>query len=575
MTAGCVKRLKRIYLGAWRCQWRDDSHIHMGISAPSTLTSSNRSFRHRLALQTTLVAGALVAAFGAAAWWYASRTLEHTVDSRISAQAQRVWNRIDPRTTVEEFQTVSDTVFPPVADETPMVMVVKEHEQGGTIFATVAAPAELDDLFIAHFPTQEEIANAPPSPEPMPPRQERQLDDEFSELLGVAPLGGRRPPHGAGAGAGAGAGGRGPRFRPQMPMVRDPVSFTVHSGGADWRWGAFSNPHYTMFVGLSLRDFYSEVNRMAWWYAGTGVAGLLLAGLAALWTSKRAMRPLERVVTTAQRLTASDLAERIPLRRDDDREFAQLIAVLNGMMQRLEMSFQQAVRFTADASHELKTPLAVMLATLDDALRQAEPGSVEHERYASLFEEATRLKTITQSLLLLSQADAGRLPTQPSTYDLGADLARLVEDGEILCEGAELTLTHHLDSGIRIHADKALLRQVFQNLLGNAIKYNRPGGSVNMSLSHMDEEAIFRITNTGAAIPEEARSRLFERFFRGDKARNRETDGFGLGLNIAHELARANGASLRLVSSREDETVFEVRMPMADDASLNHSASVG
>ncbi|MBL9134157.1 MAG: HAMP domain-containing protein, partial [Verrucomicrobiaceae bacterium] len=324
-----------------------------------------RSFRVRLALQTIVVAGALVAAFGAAAWWYASQTLERSVDARITSQAQRIWNRIDPRTTVEEFQTVSDTVFSPVTGEAPIVMVVKEHAQGTTIYTTPGAPADLDTYFRSSFPTAEELRKAPPMPDEPNPEAERPPPrdrDDFGDLLGIPRF--DPPPQR----------NRGLRFRPQMPMVRDPLMFTARSRGVDWRWGAFSNPHYTMFVGISLREFYAEVNRMAWWYTGAGVAGLALAGLAALWTSKRAMRPLERVVSTAQRLTASDLAERIPLSRDDDREFAQLIAVLNDMMQRLEMSFQQAIRFTADASHELKTPLAVMLASLDDALRHTTPG---------------------------------------------------------------------------------------------------------------------------------------------------------------------------------------------------------
>ena len=515
-------------------------------------SANTRSFRVRLALQTIFVAGALVAAFGAAAWWYASQTLERSVDSNITAQAQRVWNRIDPRTTVEECKAISDTVFSPISGGPTAVLVVKEHAQGTTIFSTPGVPSDLDAYFHSSFPTEEELRNAPPMPEDPrrgngpPPRRERRED--FSELLGLPRIDPPPPRDGS------------HRLRPQMPMVRDPRMFSVHAEGVDWRWGAFSSPEYTMFVGLSLSEFYEEVNRMAWWYSGAGVIGLALAGLAALWTSKRAMRPLERVVATAQNLTASELAERIPLSADDDREFAQLIAVLNDMMERLQMSFQQAVRFTADASHELKTPLAIMLASLDDALRNTDHDTAEHERFSSLFEEATRLKTITQSLLLLSQADAGRLPANPDVYDLSADLGRLVEDGEILCEGAELTLQSDFDPNVLVYADRALLRQVFQNLLSNAIKYNRPGGGVRLRLQSVDGQAVFTVTNTGPAIPAEVQPRLFERFFRGDKAHNRQTDGFGLGLNIAHELARANGAVLRLVSSQDDETIFEVRI---------------
>lgn len=529
-----------------------------------SIPANTRSFRTRLALQTILVAGALVTAFGAAAWWYASQTLERSVDDRIIAPAQRIWSRIDPYTTDEEFKTIADLVFgtSPDRNATNAVLVVQEHRQGKTIFATPNAPKDLDVYFRSSFPTMEEINRAPPEGAPgMPPpagrrRPARPPGNNFDDLLGLPPD----------LEAPALSADRELPFRPQMPMVREPSTFTARSGGIDWRFGAFSSPSYTIFIGLSLTDFYAEINRMARWYAGAAALGLILAGFAALWTSKRAMRPLERVVSTAQHLTASDLAERIHLSRDDDREFAQLIDVLNGMMERLQTSFQQAVRFTADASHELKTPLAIMLATLDDAVRNAPPASAEHERLVSLFEEANRLKKITQCLLLLSQADAGRLPTHPETYDLSADLARLVEDGEILCEQAELTLEHHIESGIEVHADRALLRQVFQNLLSNAIKYNRPQGRVTLQLSHQDSQAVFTVTNTGPAIPKENQARLFERFFRGDSAHTRKTDGFGLGLNIATELARANNAELRLVSSRDDETIFEVRLHYIDAA---------
>ena len=527
------------------------------MSAPA----NTRSFRIRLALQTMVVAGTLVAGFGAAAWWYASQTLERSVDDRIIAPAQRVWNRIDPYTTDEQFKTIADLVFgtSPERSSTHAVLVVQEHAQGKTIFATPNAPKDLNVYFRSCFPTLEEIGRVPPNAppgggpgppggryrEPPPPPRE----NEFDDLLGTPGFGRPPPPQ-----------GRDLPFRPQMPMVREPTTFTARSGGIDWRFGAFSSPSYTIFIGLSLTDFYAEINRMAWWYVGAGTLGLVLAGFGALWTSGQAMRPLERVVSTAQRLTASDLAERIPVQRDDNREFAQLIDVLNGMMQRLEGSFQQAVRFTADASHELKTPLAIMLADLDDAVRHAAPGSEEHERFVSLFAEASRLKQITQSLLLLSQADAGRLPTHPECYDLSLDLERLIEDGEILCEQAGLTLEHSIEPGITAYADRALLQQVFQNLLSNAIKYNRTQGRVSLQLSQQDTHVVFTVTNTGPAIPAENQQRLFERFFRGDKAHTRQTDGYGLGLNIATELARANGAELRLVTSQDGETVFEVRM---------------
>ncbi len=146
------------------------------MSAPANI----RSFRTRLALQTMLVAGTLVAGFGSAAWWYASQTLERSVDDRIIAPAQRVWNRIDPYTTDEQFKMIADLVFgtSPDHNATNAVLVVQEHGQGKTIFATPNAPKDLDVYFRSCFPTQTEIGNAPPMPQPG----------------GFGPPGGRRPP---------------------------------------------------------------------------------------------------------------------------------------------------------------------------------------------------------------------------------------------------------------------------------------------------------------------------------------------------------------------------------------------
>lgn len=275
------------------------------------------------------------------------------------------------------------------------------------------------------------------------------------------------------------------------------------------------------------------------------------------------MRPLQRVVATAERLTASDLGQRISIGAGDDREFAQLISVLNGMMDRLQLSFRQAARFTADASHELKTPLAVTHANAHDLLRRSEPGSAEHEQLESLAGEIARLKSITQSLLLLSQADAGKLPIQRETYNLSADLARLVEDADALCAQAGLRCEHEMASNLQVNADRALMRQVFQNLLSNAVKYNGTDGLVKISLRENAGHAEFIITNAGPGISTENQARLFERFHRGDAAHNRRTDGFGLGLNIAFELAKANGAGLQLLESRDDATRFCVRIPLA------------
>ena len=489
--------------------------------------STRHSFRTRLAVQTMLVSGVLLAAFGAASWWYARQQLARDVDVRIAESAHRIWTRLSPRTTPQE--------FPDALLGTPAaVLVLSNEERGRAIFTSNPALTKDTAPFIEFLPGQE-------------------LLEAAREELGRR---GARPPDRDGP-----PGGRGPEGvlrRPLMPEIREPVFFTLKTADGGWRFGAFSNPHYTLFAGLSLRDFHAGARRAAWWYAAAGALGLALAGIGAWWTSRRAMRPLDRIVATARHLNASDLARRIPSGPRDDREFAQLIEVLNGMMDRLQTSFEQAARFTADASHELKTPLAVMQVTLHDSLRR---GTLGHDELESLARECARLKGITHSLLLLSQADAGKLPLVRERYDLSTDLARLVEDADAICEQAGLRCEHEIAPGLHIDADRALMRHVFQNLLGNAVKYNRPDGLVKITLASGDGHAEFTIANTGPGIPAQAQPRLFERFFRADAARTSE--GAGLGLNIAHELARANGAELRLLESSEDITRFQLRMPQS------------
>ncbi len=505
--------------------------------------SARHSFRTRLAVQTMLVAGVVLAAFGTASWWYARQQLARDLDLRITESARRIWARLTPRTTAAEFTEAMQGI--PVA-----MVVIANEESGRVIFTSHPALSKTPQPFLENLPGPALIEAAVVELERRgvrPPGRDGPPDREGPPDRNGPP--GREPP--------PRRVGDGVLRRQVMPEIRDPVFFTVAALDGGWRFGALSNPRFTVFAGRSLHDFHSDVRRAAWWYAAAGAIGLMIAGLGAWWSSARAMRPLDRIVATARHLTASDLDLRIPSGPRDDREFSQLITVLNGMMDRLQTSFQQAARFTADASHELKTPLSVMQVTLHDSLRR---GTLGHDELESLARECSRLKSITHSLLLLSQADAGKLPLARERYDFSHDIARLVEDAEAICENAGLRCEHEIEPGLHIDADRALMRHVFQNLLSNAVKYNCPNGLLKITLSSCDDHAVFTIANTGPGIPAAAQPRLFERFFRADAARTSE--GAGLGLNIAYELARANGAELRLLESDGEHTRFQVRVPL-------------
>jgi signal transduction histidine kinase len=229
------------------------------------------------------------------------------------------------------------------------------------------------------------------------------------------------------------------------------------------------------------------------------------------------------------------------------------------MMDRLETSFYQATRFSADAAHELNTPLTILQGELEHALQSAELGSNQQQEYSSLLGEVQRLKTIIRKLLLLSLADSGKLKLSLEPVNISETLEAVCEDIEILAP--HLTANKYIDSDVWVMADADLIRQVIQNLTNNAIKYNHEGGSITLRLLSEGPVVTFTISNSGRSIPREDRNMIFDRFYRGDKARSRRIDGFGLGLSLAREIARAHRGNLVLEDTPNGITTFTLALP--------------
>jgi signal transduction histidine kinase len=489
------------------------------------------SFRVRLALQTMLVAGIVVTGFGAGAWWFALKQQARNHDLRIAQETRRLWTQLTPR---HREADIAEAVRKTFGESEEAVAVTVMWHAAGNASVTLAGPEVSEanrSAFVAHLPDGPAVVRSTVDTGGVP-RPARALSP------GIGNVGSPR--------------------RPIMPEIRTPDFFTISDVSEEWRFGAFSNPHYTVFVGLSRDALRAEARGSALWFAGGGVLALWIAGLGAWLASGRAIRPLDRIVSLSNRMSAGSLGERIPLHGGDDREFAQLIGALNNMTARLGRSFEQSARFTADASHELKTPLAVIQSTLNDVLRSEALDDESHQRISVVLHQVSRLKHITHSLLLLSQADAGELPVNREHYDLSNDLEGLMDDAESLCETAGLAFGKHIEPGVMVEADRALMHQVFQNLVSNAVKHNSVNGSVRIRLSSDASGARFEILNTCAAISEEAKRRLFDRFYRAEDSRSGE--GFGLGLNIACELARANGAKLELMPAESGTIGFSVTL---------------
>lgn len=335
---------------------------------------------------------------------------------------------------------------------------------------------------------------------------------------------------------------------------------TVRADGTSWRLGVMGNPYVTLVVAADIDEFNSRMRELRNLFAGALPIVLLLAAGGAWLVAGRALRPVTALTATAERVTAPGLDRRIPA-MPHDREFNRLITVFNAMLDRLEKSFRQATRFSADASHELKTPLTRLQMELEQALQASATDSAQQPVYGSLLEEVHRLKAIVHKLLLLSQADAGRLQLQLAPVDLSSILRDIVEDCE--AQAVAIAVKAQIAPDVTVNGDRDLLEQALQNLASNAMKYTPRDGSVRIELMRRGGGATVTVENTGPQIPPSERERLFERFYRGDPSRSGRTGGAGLGLSLARELIRAHGGDLVFDASEPALNRFVVRLPIA------------
>jgi two-component system, OmpR family, sensor kinase len=245
-------------------------------------------------------------------------------------------------------------------------------------------------------------------------------------------------------------------------------------------------------------------------------------------------------------------------------EIAALINTLNAMIARLETSFAALRRFTADASHELKTPLAVLRADVERAMNVT---TRRDDRLIALEEalhETTRMADLVESLLTLARADEGRFDLYRERVDLSALTLEVYETALILGEGAGVAVNLPFTADVAIAGDRTRLRQLFLNLVTNAIKYTPRGGRVDIGLGRHPDNVTFAVRDTGAGIAAADLPHVFERFWRADRARSRtaERGGFGLGLAISQWIAQAHGGTLTVQSRLGKGSLFTLTLPL-------------
>lgn len=274
----------------------------------------------------------------------------------------------------------------------------------------------------------------------------------------------------------------------------------------------------------------------------------------------RALSPVDSMAKRAAEITAEHLNERLTITNPDD-ELGQLGSAFNATLARLENSFEQLRRFTADASHELRTPLTAIRSVGEVALRKGGDNSYYRDIIGSMLEETNRLTRLVDSLLTMSRADAGRVQlhlAEVGLLELAQESASLLE---VLAEEKEQTLQVEGDEIVTVWVDRTILRQALVNLIDNAVKYSPVKGQIRVRVTDKDGHAQIEVQDNGPGIPHEHRGRIFERFYRVDKARTHAEGGSGLGLSIAQWAVSVSGGRIDVQSAPEHGAIFRVSLP--------------
>ncbi len=281
---------------------------------------------------------------------------------------------------------------------------------------------------------------------------------------------------------------------------------------------------------------------------------LILAVLGGYFMAGRALSPVKAITRKAREITAESLSQRLPVQNPHD-EIGRLASVFNDTLARLDSSFEQLRRFTSDASHELRTPLTSIRSVGEVALQGSMDRKSCQEAIGSMLEETERLTHLIDNLLTLARGDAGKTELTPHSIDLSILAGEVVEELCVLSEEKNQTLSSDFESSVMVIADAATLRRAVSNVLHNAIMYTQKGGHIDVHTARADDgKAIIDIIDDGPGIPEPERLRVFERFYRVDRARSRKEGGVGLGLAIARWAVEANGGAIAFLDKENPGT---------------------
>ena len=332
-------------------------------------------------------------------------------------------------------------------------------------------------------------------------------------------------------------------------------------------------------VASSLEDVEDALNTLLLILTITVPSILILASVGGQFLAHKALKPVDQITQTARMITSQNLNQRIPPLKVKD-EIGRLVETFNEMITRLDQSFCQIKQFSSDASHELKTPLTILRGEVEVSLRKERNPTEYQKILKSNLEEIDRMTHIVEDLLLLSRADSGEIQLAHKELSLSEIVREIVPQAQFLGESKRLSIHTFLpESQITILGDRLRIRELFLNLLENAVKYTEQGGNITIQLAKNHTPppggnngngvdpgrtgfAEIKVTDTGIGIAKEDQRRIFDRFYRVDKARSREQGGSGLGLSICKWIVEAHHGTISVESDLGKGSSFTVLLPL-------------
>jgi heavy metal sensor kinase len=322
----------------------------------------------------------------------------------------------------------------------------------------------------------------------------------------------------------------------------------------------FNGQPVVIVVGQTTTEITDVLHTFVYVIVIAMVAIIILAGIGGLFLAERALKPVQQITKTAQNIEGSDLSQRINVKTDD--ELGMLASTLNEMIGRLEESFNRQRQFTADASHELRTPLAIMQAEATLALSKERVPDDYRKSLETISQESDYMSSVIGKLLFLARSDAGKEQLTFEDVELKGLITGLASNIEALAQDKGIKFAVDAHEELMVSGDKVKLRQLFINILENAVRYTPTAGHISVSLVKQESNAVVSISDTGIGIPPEHLPHIFERFYRVDKARARADGGVGLGLAIAKIITESHKGKIEVESELGKGTTFRISIPV-------------